>query len=384
MTKSERRTLEAGLGSNQAAFNVSDYRLKPDWKHSRSKTGGYGLCTATCHNCFHRGHSNHKQKWMCLVPPWALMFAVAGLQQGAPPVPLGKNLSTMLLCTLIMQVVAWYLSNVLPSNFGTRKPWNFFLFPRYWGIDKLRRRCLGRSASPNRPVAIVDASDEDDGTFLSSARAVVVRQLTKVFGPAKTRPAVDHASFEIQNGEIFALLGHNGAGKTTTISMLTGMLEPTSGDFFVHGCRGRDGMEDIFKVMGFCPQHNVMFDHLTAAEHVEMFARLKGAPSREAAEQERRAILEAFELTERADFFVSALSGGMRRKVCVAMALTGDTKFVVLDEPTAGLDPGARRRLWQTLAALKKGRSMLLTTHYMDEAEVLADRMAIMKDGKVE
>ena len=100
------------------------------------------------------------------------------------------------------------------------------------------------------------------------------------------------------------------------------------------------------------------------------FARLKGATLEES-QRETKVMLDAFELTDRRDYFSYGLSGGMRRKVCVAIALTGDTRFVVLDEPTAGLDPGARRRLWQTLALLKKGRTVLLTTHYMDEAEVI-------------
>ena len=325
---------------------------------------------------------------MCLVPMWGLMFAVAGLKQGEPPVPFEKNMNVMLLAAFVLQIVAWYLGNVLPSDFGVRRKWNFFLSLRYWGLDVCKNRgCVDGFRSSLQQmfggVRLTPRNDDDVDDDDEDIPYVVVKNLRKVFGDKESRPAVADVSFKVMPSEIFALLGHNGAGKTTTISMLTGMLEPTAGEFTVSGYSLEYGMSEIYKRMGLCPQHDILFEFLTAAEHVEMFARLKGAPTIAAAEKEREAILAAFELTERADFFAYALSGGMRRKVCVALSLTGDTKFVVLDEPSAGLDPGARRRLWQTLATLKEGRSILLTTHYMDEAEILADRVSIMKDGQI-
>ena len=387
MTTNEELSLRSNLEAGQT-FNKRDYQLKPDWKHGRSKSGGFGICTDTCHNCVHEGYSNKKQKWMCLVPIWGLMFAVAGLQQGEPPVPFEKNMNVMLLAAFVLQIVAWYLGNVLPSDFGVRRKWNFFLSLRYWGLDVCKNRgCVDGFRSSLQQmfggVRLTPRKDDDDVDDDEDIPYVVVNNLRKVFGDKESRPAVADVSFKVMPSEIFALLGHNGAGKTTTISMLTGMLEPTAGEFTVSGYSLEYGMSEIYKRMGLCPQHDILFEFLTAAEHVEMFARLKGAPTIAAAEKEREAILAAFELTERADFFAYALSGGMRRKVCVALSLTGDTKFVVLDEPSAGLDPGARRRLWQTLATLKEGRSILLTTHYMDEAEILADRVSIMKDGQI-
>lgn len=178
--------------------------------------------------------------------------------------------------------------------------------------------------------------------------------------------------------------------------MLTGMLGRTSGDAIVYGRPLSEGMAPIRQLLGVCPQHDVLFDYLTIGEHIDLFARLKGATLVETA-RERNAMLEAFELGPRVDYFPAGLSGGMKRKVCVALALTGDTRLVILDEPTTGLgkqlggafsascikpfklntkssDPGARRRLWDTLAMLKRGRTILLTTHFMDEAEVLGDR----------
>jgi ABC-type multidrug transport system ATPase subunit len=143
-------------------------------------------------------------------------------------------------------------------------------------------------------------------------------------------------------------------GKTTTVSMLTGLLERTAGDATIYGNSLSNGIDSIRQLLGICPQHDVLFDYLTIGEHIDLFARLKGATLEEM-EREREAMLAAFELKPREDFFPVGLSGGMKRKACVALALTGDTRLCILDEPTTGLDPGARRRLWDTLAMLKRG-----------------------------
>jgi ABC-type multidrug transport system ATPase subunit len=156
--------------------------------------------------------------------------------------------------------------------------------------------------------------------------------------------------------------------------MLTGLLECTAGDATIYGHSLSSEMHDIRKLLGVCPQHDVLFDYLTVEEHIHLFARLKGATAREAQTQADN-MLAAFELEERRDFFSFGLSGGMKRKTCLAVALTGDTRLVILDEPTTGLDPGARRRVWDALGLLKKGRTIIMSTHFMDEAEVLGDRV---------
>ena len=237
-----------------------------------------------------------------------------------------------------------------------------------------------------------------------------IRGLSKTFGGSPVDGsggfvAVDELSFDMHEGQIFSLLGHNGAGKTTTINMLTGLFPPDSGSGGGRGggsARVRNSAGSNYKTtiygsdivadmpgarrkLGVCPQHDVLFDRLTAREHVAFFALLKGgAPSWAAANAEADDLLAHFHLQERAQHCGSELSGGMKRKLSTAVALCGGSKFVVLDEPTAGMDPLARRELWDLLKAMRAGRTMLLTTHYMDEADVLGDRIGIMSRGQLQ
>jgi ATP-binding cassette subfamily A (ABC1) protein 3 len=169
--------------------------------------------------------------------------------------------------------------------------------------------------------------------------------------------------------------------------MLTGLISPdyTSGDngASIYGSDILTEMERIRYSMGVCPQHDVLFENLSVREHILFFAQLKGA-SYESANEESNSLTTMFHLEERLDHCGHELSGGQRRKLSVAIAVCGGSKFVVLDEPTAGMDPLARRELWDLLAALRKGRTMLLTTHYMDEADVLGDRVGIMSLGQMQ
>ncbi|KAJ8939521.1 hypothetical protein NQ314_011088, partial [Rhamnusium bicolor] len=174
-------------------------------------------------------------------------------------------------------------------------------------------------------------------------------------------------------GQITVLLGHNGAGKTTTMSMLTGMINPTSGTAKVNGYDIRTDMEEVRNSLGLCPQHNIIFDELTVSEHLYFFSKLKGL-----SKDEIKAEIDKYRNSKS-----STLSGGMKRKLCVGMALCGNSKVVMLDEPTAGMDPSARRALWDLLQCQKEGRTLLLTTHFMDEADLLGDRIAIMAGGEL-
>jgi ATP-binding cassette subfamily A (ABC1) protein 3 len=190
--------------------------------------------------------------------------------------------------------------------------------------------------------------------------------------------------------QIFSLLGHNGAGKTTTINMLTGLYSPdvVSGHSAQHSrgtVYGHSIEKEIDKVrlsMGVCPQHDVLFDSLSVREHILFFAQLKGLSLAEA-EVETNYLAGLFHLEHHLDNTSEELSGGQKRKLSVALAVCGGSKFVVLDEPTAGMDPLARRELWNLLGQLRQGRTILLTTHYMDEADTLGDRIAIMAKGQL-
>lgn len=224
---------------------------------------------------------------------------------------------------------------------------------------------------------LVEAVDE---RFLGKP-TVELKNLTKTFGD---QVAVKGLSFKMYENQIFALLGHNGAGKTTTINMLTGALAPdtcTQGTgASIYGHSIHDSMDKVHKLLGVCPQHDVLFENLTVLDHIIFFSMLKGS-TYEAAAAEATEYATTFHFEKRLRHTGSELSGGQKRKLSVAIAICGGSKFVVLDEPTAGMDPLARRELWDLLSNLRKGRTILLTTHYMDETNVLGDRTAIINLG---
>lgn len=184
--------------------------------------------------------------------------------------------------------------------------------------------------------------------------------------------------------QIFVLLGHNGAGKTTTLSMLTGLFGATEGTAEVFGVDIFNDMERVRQIMGVCPQHDILFELLTAQEHLEFFYDLKGAdpdPAKKKADIDK--LMIDVGVSDKKNSLATHLSGGNKRKLSVAIALCGGSKFVLLDEPTSGMDLQARRQLWNMLKECKKDRIVVLTTHYMDEADILGDRIGIMANGKL-
>ncbi|NXM21390.1 ABCA4 protein, partial [Ploceus nigricollis] len=194
--------------------------------------------------------------------------------------------------------------------------------------------------------------------------------------------AVDGINITFYESQITAFLGHNGAGKTTTMSILTGLFPPTSGTVLVGGLDIQTHMDSIRHRLGMCPQHNILFNHLTVAEHILFYSQLKGR-SREEAEQELETMLEDMGLTHKRNEEAQNLSGGMQRKLSVAIAFVGEAKVVVLDEPTSGVDPYSRRSIWDLLLKYRPGRTIILSTHHMDEADILGDRVAIISQGKL-
>ena len=202
--------------------------------------------------------------------------------------------------------------------------------------------------------------------------------LVKKYGD---RLVVDHLSLEIVKGEVFGLLGPNGAGKTTTIRMLTVLTQPTAGTIMIDGC---DHSEQCIKaVIGVVPQHFNLDIELTAWENLELHGRLHHMPA-EIRKRRIAELLEYVELSDRAHDMVQKFSGGMKRRLMIARALLHQPKVLFLDEPTVGLDPQVRRRLWELIRRLKgEGLTVLLTTHYIEEAESLCQRVAILEKGKL-
>lgn len=194
--------------------------------------------------------------------------------------------------------------------------------------------------------------------------------------------AVAGIDLEIKKGELFSLLGPNGAGKSTTINMLCCLLKPTSGTASLLGYDIIKEPFEVKKLIGVLPQETVISEHLNSWENLTLIGRVHGLKSKEV---KRRAeeLLEAMGLMERAKGQVRKFSGGMKRRLSFAMAMVHDPEILFLDEPTLGFDPQARRAVWEYIARLRGKRTILLTTHYMEEADFLSDRIGIIDEGKI-
>jgi ABC-2 type transport system ATP-binding protein len=191
--------------------------------------------------------------------------------------------------------------------------------------------------------------------------------------------AVDGVTFTVEPGEFFGLLGPNGAGKTTTLEMIEGLRKPQAGSVTIDGQEPWRRDSSLQRRMGVQLQSSAFFERLTAREQLVTFGALYGVPKERAGE-----LLEQFGLADHADIRTEDLSGGQKQRLSIACALVHEPDVVFLDEPTAALDPQARRNLWDLLRSLNdSGRTVVLTTHYMDEAEVLCDRVGIMDHGRI-
>ena len=209
---------------------------------------------------------------------------------------------------------------------------------------------------------------------------MIVQNLHKSFNEHK---AVNGVSFTIHKGEIFGLLGPNGAGKTTTIRMLSTVLDPDSGDVTIGGHSIRHESAEVRNLIGVCPQELSLYEDLSAFDNLVFFGRMAGLSSQEARDQ-AMANLELMGLIERAKGRVEKFSGGMKRRINLAIALMGHPELLFLDEPTVGIDPQSRNNIFETIEGLQnKGMTILYTTHYMEEADRLCDRVAIMDGGQI-
>ncbi|MFZ5939604.1 MAG: ATP-binding cassette domain-containing protein [Bacteroidota bacterium] len=208
--------------------------------------------------------------------------------------------------------------------------------------------------------------------------AIRTTGLNKKFG---TRIAVDNLTIGIRKGEIFSLLGTNGAGKTTTIKMLCCLLDPSGGDARLFDMSIREKPMDIKKIIGVSPQETAIATHLSSRENLILMGGVHGLSSREsrARADDLMGLLEIENRKDRA----GKLSGGLQRRLSIAMALMSDPEIIFLDEPTLGLDPHARRSVWKYIEKLRGEKTILLTTHYLEEADSLADNIAIMDKGKI-
>jgi ABC-2 type transport system ATP-binding protein len=210
--------------------------------------------------------------------------------------------------------------------------------------------------------------------------AIAIEGLTKDYGDVR---AVDNLTLNVSEAEVFGLLGPNGSGKTTTINCLTGLLKPTQGTIRVGGFDVQVEGQKAREVVGVSPQETAVYSYLTGRENVQLFGELYSVP-RASLGPRVDYVMEKVGLMDEAGRRVGKYSGGMKRRVSIAMALVTDPKIVLLDEPTVGMDPQSRRAVWDFILELRdKGKTVVLTTHYMEEAEELCDRVGIIDHGKL-
>lgn len=295
-------------------------------------------------------------------------------------ISIGEVMLLMILGMVLQMLLTLYIEKVFPGDIGIPEPWYFPFIPCF----NFLRRKMGYNSLVNRDAMLQDrrcsGSDQFEEEPSNLKAGIRINNLSKSFG---SKSAVNNLDLNIYEDQITVLLGHNGAGKTTTMSMLTGMFPPTSGTAYLNGKDIRTEINEARVSLGLCPQHNILFDELTVKEHIIFFARLKGIKGKREIADEVRRYVNLLDLKDKVNAQSRTLSGGMKRKLSIGIALCGDSKIVMCDEPSSGMDPSARRALWDLLIAEKKGRTILLTTHHMDEADMLGDRIAIMAEGRL-
>ena len=297
------------------------------------------------------------------------------------------NMAWVLIMLLIDSVLyltlTLYVNEVKPGQYGVPKPLYFPFLPSYWCSARQLTSKLKKMQS-----FVQEDPSAHERVRGKPAVGISIRSLTKVYSTScgkhgVRKKAVDNLNLDVYKGQITALLGHNGAGKTTTMSILTGLFTPTEGTAIINGYNILTDMVLIRDSLGICPQHNVLFDRLTVREHLSFFMLLKGVHDRRVVKAEVDQMISDLLLTDKGDIQASLLSGGMKRKLSVGIALIGGSEVVILDEPTAGMDPYARRATWDLLGKYKRSCCILMSTHLMDEADLLGDRIAIMSEGKL-
>ncbi|XP_072607393.1 phospholipid-transporting ATPase ABCA3-like [Vulpes vulpes] len=274
-------------------------------------------------------------------------------------------------------LVAWYIEAVFPGEYGIPKPWNFFLLRSHWFGETPERK------KETRQFYETNESKYFEAEPTNLVAGIQIKHLYKEFQVQNTtKIALKDLSLNLYMGQITVLLGHNGAGKSTTLSILSGLYPATSGEAYINGYNISQQMVHIRKSLGVCPQQNLLFDYLTVSEHLYFYCVVKGIPQKTRL-METDHMLAAFNLLDKHNAFSHSLSGGMKRRLSMIIALIGGSKVVILDEPTSGMDPASRRATWDVLQEYKENRTILLTTHYMDEADILGDRIAIMVKGSL-
>ncbi|KAH7700311.1 ABC transporter family protein, partial [Aphelenchoides avenae] len=289
----------------------------------------------------------------------------------------GVAILMLILDLILLMIITLYLDAVFPSGDTPGKSPVFF-------ISWIFRLCRSKDSNTLDEENLIASNYEENlepETGLDPSQADVnVRSLVKKWPNGEV--AVNGASMRAYRGQVTVLLGHNGAGKSSTFACLTGFSKPTGGQVLICGSNIAEDMKECQRFIGYCPQTNPLFAKLTCYEHLRLYGRFR-AGKEVVTDEEIGKVLRDVGLADKRNTLASQLSGGMKRKLCVGMALVGQSRVVLLDEPTAGMDPGARFQIREILEKVKHDRTIVLTTHYMDEADALADRVAIMVKGEI-
>eukprot|EP00727_Mastigamoeba_balamuthi_P002985 m51a1_g12684 hypothetical protein (671) ;mRNA; f:126-2366 len=390
--------LFSGWGVAQIALS---FILSCFFSTSRSATiGSYMFVTFSCLTSFVFSlalwpvDQDKEAHWSTLMyPPWAAFraYAIIGLKcwhRACPSQVEGELLtcvSVLWATAPLMLGLALALDRLVPQQYGVR------LHP----LDAVARLLRRKRDSQRDVEAGVDMEAQDPDVAQEAAvvdklaacgdvgARVVVRDLRKSFGSGRARKdALRGVTLHVGADECLGLLGPNGAGKTTMISLLTGVFEPSSGSATVCGYDVFTEMADIHKIVGVCPQFDYVWPELSPYETLLFYSRMRGISGKDA-HRSAAELLKAVGLEMHGSKKVQELSGGMRRRLSIAIALVGDPKVIFLDEPTTGLDVMTRRQLWDVLQMAQLGRTTILTTHSMEEADALCQRIAVVADGKL-
>merc|ERR1712054_42639 len=336
-----------------------------------------------------------------VVARWTLIFSFAG-GTGTPVTSdnwsttwighLPATMGIMVLHSFVWILLAWFFENSKGEkgfSFIISNEWWSAYYTNYFG----RKEKVALTDEGLKKFDVVPAGEKDsfkrgedtqkehEAVLITEEdRIIRVVNLHKRFGKFT---AVKSLSFGVKKHECFGLLGHNGAGKTTTINMLTGLLNPDSGNAYVGTDNILTDLAVIYGRMGVCPQHDILWDTMTGREHLEFYARLKGQPA-PVVKKLIAAALESVSLTFAKDRLSGGYSGGMKRRLTMANSIVGNPDILYMDEPSTGLDPASKHQLWEVIEAAKGSKSMILTTHSMEEADVLCDRIGIMANGEMQ
>uniref|UniRef100_A0A8C0AL76 ATP binding cassette subfamily A member 10 n=1 Tax=Bos mutus grunniens TaxID=30521 RepID=A0A8C0AL76_BOSMU len=330
---------------------------------------------------------------LCLFSPFAFTAGVAQVRYHVSgvvfPDPSGESYTMIVIFfllafdTLLYLTLTLYFEHILPDENGQRHSPLFFLKSSFWSQHKnTHHEVFGNEMNSELSC---DDSFEPVSPEFHGKEAIRIRNLRKEYkGKPEKVEALQGICLDVYEGQLTAILGHSGAGKSSLLSILGGWSACTEGSATIYNTQLSEiiNMEEIRNYTGFCPQFNIYFDFLTVRENLRLFAKIKGIPPKEV-EQEVKGIMMELDMHNIQDVIAKELSGGQKRKLTFGIAILGDPQVLLLDEPTAGLDPFSRHLVWNFLKERKTNHTILFSTQFMDEADILADRKVFLSNGKL-